>query len=76
MPHLVRKKEKHDRRRKRHPPSRILPDACHAQLAGKYGIDSSATDSAGRLCSKLYCIRAPMTSVVKHVAASSSMCSQ
>src|SRR4029077_11783916 len=36
----------------------------------------SGRERAGRLCTKLSCMRAPVTSVVKQVASSSNRCSQ
>src|SRR5215472_7715190 len=46
------------------------------QPAGNSGAESSLSESGGRLWEKLYCIRAPVTRVVKQVATSRMTCSQ
>jgi hypothetical protein len=57
-------------------PARMRCGSEKIQPTGNSGAESSLNESAGRLWAKLYCMRAPVTRVVKQVASSSNMCSQ
>ncbi len=75
--HLVGQQNQHQRRRETARPASGRDQGCpKTHCIGNNGRESSSSENAGLPTIKLACIRAPTTSVVKHVSSSSNACSQ
>src|SRR4029450_6470035 len=57
-------------------PSSKRAGCAKIHTTGNHGNDSSANEKALWPCSKLYCMRAPITSVVKTVSTNNNVCNQ